>query len=489
MIYESIISPGKGLGNSIKLGGSMYEIIQHLDKFKYKFRISYNPTKFYENPIIVTIIDLNIRLTFNNQRDQTLELIEVLDMNRSGGGGGGGETGGGLRLIYNGHNLNEVEMPVNGLETTLSSASTVGTENSGGNNNNSGISSLTSSRSTYNTQLSSIGPNFKLIYNKIFGPTYPGKLNGAKDGYILSYPGISFKFRILNEELLNNIRDLGDERQQVLSALLNWDNPYDVTCDSIALHKGNSWEDYVANRTNERGGGDGGNEIENVVINLDEGTITIQKADKKENIIQIGKSTQQDVINILGPPEDYFNKFDSRLLIHNHLSNIERENSENDISHCKFHNYYKYGIDILYNITNSNNQNKMNNSVKKVIIHNGGITEGLNFMRWNRCNWEIESSDGSIQFNSRMYFDELPQIFHENTTPVLLNRNESEFIDNDLDIIESPNRGEDGMEMERDRLADDEQVKTWGQSKLYGIDRCILEVINSNGCISSVTIY
>ena len=111
--------------------------------------------------------------------------------------------------------------------------------------------------------------------------------------------------------------------------------------------------------------------------------------------------------------------------------------------------------------------NTLNSVVNKVVLHNGGIVEDLSFMKWNRCNWTIESSQFANTINSSMY----------------LNRYESEFIDNDLDIIDLPN-----IDVKKDSVKS-AKLKRWGQSKLYGLERCIVEVINSNGCISSITIY
>ncbi|EGW35743.1 uncharacterized protein SPAPADRAFT_58946 [Spathaspora passalidarum NRRL Y-27907] len=469
MIHETTINPGQGLGNSIKLGSPMFDIIKHLDKHKYRFRITFSEDKFYETPTLVTVVELGIRLTFNNHPDQYLDLIEVLNLDESADKKL-------LRLVYNGQSLNEFEnepevtsLPLESTISKNSSSSTIM-------DSSPALSSTSSTNSTYQT-LSSTGPTFKTIYNKIFGPTYPGKLNRVNKTYILSYPGISFKFTITDNSLLS-LLDQEDDVHQILSKLLNWDNPHDVTCDSIALYKGNSWEDY---KNNKRRPSTSSNELNKLAVNLNEGLVRIIKHDSEE-VIKIGESTQQEVVNILGPPDEYFNKFDSRLLIHNHLTD---EKESQDISHCKFHNYYKYGIDILYDLNNTKgNQNKMNTTVKKIIIHNGGIPEDLNFMKWNRCNWEIEREKEDdmpgFEINSTMYFDQLPDVFHQ-LNPVLLNRNESEFIDNDLDIIEMP----DSVEPEEENP----KVKTWGQSKLYGLNRCILEVINSNGCISTVTIY
>ncbi|CAI5759181.1 unnamed protein product [Candida verbasci] len=427
MIYDTIISPGLGIGNDIKLGSSLYNVVNNLDKFKYKIKILYSNKEYYDNPIIIQLLDLNIRLTFKNQ---CLDLIELLNLSNN-------QSRKLLRLNFNNQILNEIEG--SNSEVTSCSSSTMSE------------SSLTTSGSTFNTLISN-SPAFQTIYNKVFGPTYPGILKNQF--YILSYNGISFKFEILNTGLLECLKSIDDG--QILSKLLNWDNPEDIICDSIAIFKGDSWKDYKQKPKPK--------DFNRLSIDLDKGIIKLS-----EEEIVIGSSTQQEILNLLGPPDELFNKTDSKFLIHNQLD-----------TKSSFHNYFRLGIDILYDVKQSSyyDQNNLHSVVKKVILHNGGVAECLNFMKWNKCNWTIQV-DKSTKITSEMYFNDLPTSF-KTLTPVLLNRYESEFIDHDLDIIESPNINK--------RISDC-KVKTWGQSKLYGFNRCILEVLNSNGCISSVTIY
>ena len=459
MIYETVISPGIGIGNSIKLGLTLYEVITELNKHGYKYRVLYSETNYYDSPILIQIIDLDIRLTFQNKNDQVLSLIEVLHLD-------GNNCGKPLRLLYKNQSLNEFEQ-VNECDNDVTNQSKVQNSEEMANSN----SSHSSNGDANGTRLVSTGPSFQLIYNKILGPTYPGMFNGTANSYTLSYPGIAFKYKIVNEELRNKLKDQSSEL--VLDTLINWDSPQDIICNSIAIFKGKTWSEY---RTNCQATPTG----HVFAVDLDRGVITINGAQS----IEIGKSTQQDVIDILGPPDDKFNKYDSRLLIHNYLSDdsLEEEEAKKDFRNCKFHNYYKLGIDILYDLQDQQStlQNTLNSVVNKVILHNGGIAEDLSFMKWNRCNWTIESSQFGQPISSTMYFDNLPTQF-KSLTPVFLNRYESEFIDNDLDVIDLPSIKKDSSTSGK--------LKRWGQSKLYGLDRCIIEVLNSNGCICIVNIY
>lgn len=521
MIYETVIVPGERLGNSIKLGSSLYETITHLNKFNYKLRVNYSEKQFLHLPIVVTIVDFGIRLTFRNNSEQVLDLIEVLDVTNQRKGRQQRKHRL-LKLVYNGIGLNEFES--DDCDTTLFPDEQLClSETSSTSTSLDDVSTTTTTNShTSSTEpFSSSGPTLKLIYNKIFGPTYPGKISLHSPIYILSYPGVSFRFNILNDLLYKSVleetkkNDGGSNKNDelVLSILLNWDSPRDISCEAIALYKGNSWDDFNLRELLPLGSEANTNEYNsqepvkepNLKVNLDDGTVKVYlKESRDENglektikpfVIKLGETTQQEISNILGPPDDYFNKFDSRLLIHNHLPKLSGnskndQDAGNDISHYKFHNYFRFGIDFLYDLSGKDytpNNCQQSSTVKKVILHNGGITESLNFMKWNKCNWEIQTTiQGTTHnFNSSMYFCQLPQQFQE-LTPVLLNRNESEFIDNDLDIIDFPQQ----TSLENITNNDiPEKVKTWGQSKLYGFERCIFEVIDSNGCISTVTIY
>lgn len=466
MIYETAIYPGVGIGNNIKLGHTLYEVINELNKYEYRYQVMYSEKNYYQSPILVQIVDLDIRLTFQNQKDQILRLIEFLHLN------GKQKKSRALRLLYKNQSLNEFEQSLQGDDgdddDDVFNNHSKSLHSMSMNNSN----SLNGSNQMENgARISSSGPAFQLIYNKILGPTYPGVLNKSTKSYILSYPGIAFKYKIINEELCHKLVDQSSE--SVLDSLINWENPNDIVCDSIAVFKGKTWSEYKANNQVTQSS--------NFIIDLDKGVIVANG----NRYIEIGKSTQQDVIDILGPPEDKFNKYDSRLLIHNYLSDdTSEEDAQKDFKNCKFHNYYKLGIDILYDLKTppTASANTLNSVVNKVVLHNGGIVEDLSFMKWNRCNWTIESSQFANTINSSMYFEELPSGFKD-LTPVFLNRYESEFIDNDLDIIDLPN-----IDVKKDSVKS-AKLKRWGQSKLYGLERCIVEVINSNGCISSITIY
>lgn len=453
----SPIVPGEGINNTLVLGQLLYHTISKLKELKQPLKIAYASHNYLHVPILATLPKLGVRLMFHSSQNQELALIEILSFSH-------------LKFTYNGNFLNDI---VFADADDLSVCKQVA------------------------------APKLKEIYNKIFGPTFPGKLDLEKRTYVLSYPGIAFKFRIELRELAAKLANLEDQND-ILSKLTNWDRAGDIPCESLAIFKGEDYATFLRSQTLEMAEK---TEIENtpadaadtaaiekVAFTLSTGTaqILFQDPKKPPQTVQIGKTSQQDMLRILGPPDAYFNKFDSRLLIHKHLKVHVDANSG---SVYKFHNYFRLGLDFLYNL---NPPNQRGGVLEKIIVHNGGVTESLDFMQWNKCNWEVRSAPDGEKVDSSMYFDEfgaefIAAIDNNKAGPVLLNRNESEITnDDDLEIVhvaESKQVLFQTASAESLGSKPSNEFKTWGQLKLYGYSRCVWEVIESNNCVSCVTIY
>ncbi|SGZ51221.1 CIC11C00000003651 [Sungouiella intermedia] len=467
---SAAIIPGEGLNHTLMLGNSLYVTVNRLKELNQPLKIAYASQSFLDTPILVTLPKLGVRLMFESSRNQELVLIEVLNFDH-------------MKLTYNGDLLNDI------VYTTPSNEELVGSSD---------ILGLTDRKQV-------LPPKLKEIYNKIFGPTYPGVLNLEKKTYVLSYPGVSFKFRLELRELLAKVAHLSD-KNDILSKLTNWDRAHDIPCESVAIFKGEDYYDFhrklraisrkyvapPAKKATQLS-------IEKVSVNLEEGTAEFKFLAENETPqakITIGETTQQDILRLLGPPDAYFNKFDSRLLIHKHLKTVSNE-TENSGSVQKFHNYFRHGIDFLYNL---NPPLQGGGILEKIIFHNGGIAESLDFMQWNKCNWEISAHRHNevMTVDSLMYFDEfssdfLDAIKNDKAGPVLLNRNESEITnDEDLEIIQVGELDKQVLFTQSSELLDSKpsnEFKTWGQLKLYGYNRCIWEVLETNNCVSTVTVY
>lgn len=423
------IVPGLGI-DSLVLGQLLYNTIAKLKELEQPLKIAYAPKKYLQIPILVTLPKLGVRLMF---RTNELVLIEVVDFSL-------------LQLSYNGNCLNDI---------------------------------VYSNDEESGPQKIATPPTLREIYNKIFGPTFPGKLDVAKRTYILSYPGIAFKFRIELQELAHTVSQMR-EKNDVLSQLTNWHRGADITCVLLAIFKG---EDYGAFHKLLKAPLLRKDLVNKVSVTLSTGTAEFSFWDPKKTpeTVRIGITTQQDMLRILGPPDAYFNKFDSRLLIHKHL----KVTVGNPGSVYKFHNYFRLGLDFLYNL-NAANQGGV---LEKIIIHNGSVVESLDFMQWNSCNWVVETEPKGPAVNSSMYFDQFSLEFvaainNHQTGPVLLNRNEA-LSNDDMEIVHVADKQ---VLLEAGELAKNE-FKTWGQLRLYGYSRCIWEVIESNNCVSCVTVY
>lgn len=491
--------PGEGIGNSIRLGESLYTIINRFLRHNHKLKVIYSDKQYLEAPILVELPELGFRLLFDSSCKQELMLIEVNSFAF-------------VILCYHGFNLNDIIYPDEGfMEVRQPQASDSGLART----------SLWAAK----VELNNGQPKTKLatlhqIYNKIFGPTYPGRLVPQMASYILLYPGMLFRFHIKLDLLLQKVSAKG--AKETLSELLNWDTVDDIACESLCIFNGDSWDDfYKTFKDNLVSLGQPKTfaslklrpKIESLSVDLSLGKIDV-KTGGATFTMELGRTTQQEVLSILGPPEDYFNKFDSRLMIHKSLRHpLADTMSQSNSSILKFHNYFLLGLDFLYNLNPSHElQVHTTGVLQKVIVHNGGIAESLDFMKWSKCNWQIRTgvmgANGADHIvDSSMYFKDIPAEFFSSLNqreicPVLLNRNEAEFIDTDLDIINAEDvsgeysqvaaaaKTEQSVEASKkghdvSRL----KVVTWGQSVLYGGNRCIWEVVQSNGCISCVIIY
>lgn len=442
MTISQTIKPGQGL-NDLKLNDSLYLVINQLKHEK--INLIYSKHDYLNTPITIEMKQWGIHLVFINDKLKLISIKKFLPPPPRVTGDEGDwtdpleETNRAFNYIYNNINLNNL---TNGI-------------------------------------------TLKLIYNKIFGPTYPGKI--VDKSYLLNYPGIAFKFDISNIAIDGNLN---------LEALLN--SPQEFVCQEIFLFTENSFDEFLkrlqnkdTNSVSTKSATGSTNEFK-LKVNVKRGLIQLI-VDSVVHDIEIGKTNQQEILNILGPPNDAFNKFDSRLLIHNKFFKHLKLGNHSVNSFLKFNNYFNLGIDFLYDLNN-------NGKLVKIILYNGNLIESNHFGHWNKCNYEIylginstkthPFSEEDYKTTCDDYFHEIPQQFFDQTTettstapephpagtpgfkgttnPIILNRAESELIN--LDVIPI------------------NETNNWGQSKLYCYDHCIWEVLN-NDCISCVTIY
>lgn len=405
----------------VEIGSSLYDVLKSLQLQGFQLKFIFDPNKIVEVPYIVLIKSLSIRLLFNGSS----QLLEFIELNKFDN----------LNIHYKGNKIN--------------------------------------------------GLNLKKIYNNSFGPTYPGEVQDGN--YYLSYPGISFRFQLPN--------DLKESKKDILVDLLEEDN---LIVESIIVHNEENWKSVYDKHIIK--------DEDQYVLLKKQPKILIQskfiKIERLDCIIPLGKikiifqshpdlindyeiilnkTLQQDILSIIGPPDEIFLKNDSRLTIH------EKKDSKED-NHEIFHNYFRYGFDILYDI--SSNQGS---KIKKIILHNN-LPNSLFFQKYKKCIWRMIGYETSFdssweRFNksngvatSEMYFSEISSNFKKcgNTTtssPIILNRNDLfNSLENSIEFITIDEE-------------DDKYDKTWGQVLIYAYKRCIWEILSVNNGVNSITLY
>lgn len=365
-------------------------------------------------------------------------------------------------------------------------------------------------------------PLFDDIYNRLFGPTLPGEANFNEATYQLDYPGVSFMFALDNVNYSS--RNSATEKEELIIALTK--SP--ARCTSIAVYDSAFplySKFYSASLCGTRNVS-----LNSAQIDLPNGALRLVLTDKAFEIV-LGSTTQQDVLAELGPPDASHTKSDLRYEIYNklHLS----PNKESGV----FHNYFRYGFDILYDTLNSGPK------AIKLVIHNS-VPNALDFGQYKKLNWTMKGFGSSSEVyrkdsathpafaeepeveriswawdstnlaTSESYFKDLDSESFKRRTEngevvpfdplnfVLIDRNSLPMVDDsDVDLVESDEGSvlEDSLSIvnsgskERPRRKLSVQITLQsakrGQSKLYGHDRCIWEVLSDNDAICSVTLY
>lgn len=165
-------------------------------------------------------------------------------------------------------------------------------------------------------------PTFKHIYSKVFGPTFPGEYLPTSavqsyGTYTLSYPGIAFNFPVTTGSW-----DPSKDFASILSS------PSTLPATSLAIFSGPNWpdarttlftselEDPKLNSPNNKDKQAYPDEISIAHI-LGGGMLKLEKAyGMGDFYIQLGRTTPQELLAELGPPDAVYNKSDQHLSIH-----------------------------------------------------------------------------------------------------------------------------------------------------------------------------
>lgn len=443
------------------LGSSIFEVLTSLRRYPRVFpsiSVTYEASAPLSAPITLLLDANGLHLRFDGQ-DQRLRLIEVLNFQKS-------------RLTYNGGELAKA-----GTGTG--------------------------------------GPTFRNIYNKLFGPTYPGEYIEMEDKgvYVLSYPGVAFSFPVEKRE----------KRPDDFVSLLMGSNSY--TAISMAIYNGSSWADgreglFTKPVTSPRSPGinsagarlsSANDEVELVRLH-DDNKIELVRRHNKPFTITLHLTTPQELVAELGPPSAIYRKNDHRLAIHKTHSMSGRGGIQDDTDDTEaedppsdddkdmsdvsatsnsdyFYNYFHHGIDIFISSARSSSHPV----ATKVILH-GNIPGSFEFQRYRRSRWAIELADtgkkSELKLHSEMMFDEaLPKLrerFGEGQRPMLLNRG-SDSPSSSCELLGGWEDGDNG-DKPAALAGKSGPEATFGNTELYGFPGFIFEVLK-NRAVSSLTVF
>lgn len=310
------------------------------------------------------------------------------------------------------------------------------------------------------------GPSFRHVYNRLFGPSYPGEYvppaSGSPYGtYVLSYPGIAFSFPLQNSAYSD---------QCDFVALLSSSAALPAT--SMAIFQGSSWPETRAKlftqqpqyprspalvgKTREAAA----DEIEEFNI-LGAGKLEIVRRATPPVLITLSETTPQDLIAEFGPPDAIYRKNDRRISIHRaagggggdadalHMSpspargmdgadtdhsstNSVTDDSDDETSQGEavdpaslppdcFFNYFHHGFDAFIghpttpgpafprsNIPEPNPPPPPSTqvAVTKIILH-GNVPGSYPFNRHRRSRWAIHLDEHNNPLTSETSYDEI----------------------------------------------------------------------------------
>lgn len=303
------------------------------------------------------------------------------------------------------------------------------------------------------------GPSFKHLYNRLFGPSYPGEYIPPSSGdiqgtYVLSWPGLAATFDIKHKSW--------SEKADFVSLL---SSSVASPATSLAIFSGSSWPEVRTSLYTKRPqlprslalAGKSAetvpDEVEEVVIH-GSGRLELFRRTSSSFTIGLNETTPQDLVAELGPPDAIFRKPGNGLSIHAgvasskprrpsispgldpHLAEHEQssaksytDDSENETSNIEeaqddestseaFYNYFHHGFDVLVSTSQSRRSTSKETPadfvVTKVFLHSN-IPGSYSFNRHRRSRWRIalDGNGQSLELTSEMRFKQVSDVLKE----------------------------------------------------------------------------
>ncbi|KAJ9664418.1 hypothetical protein H2198_000347 [Neophaeococcomyces mojaviensis] len=499
------IYPGRGLG-WITIGASLHAVLTRLKaqpQLYPQLDLAYSATEPILDPIVLNLPSNGLRLRFDGP-DQRLRLIELLDFSKS---------------VFT---YKSIEL----------------------------VRKTGASHDDPSEQVA--GPSFKHLYNRLFGPSYPGEyiapLAGKSQGtYILSWPGLAARFSLRPKSW--------SEKADFVSLL---SSSATSPASSLAIFSGSSWPEVrptlyskrpnlprsisLATKTTENIP----DEIEEVMVHAG-GKLELFRRTSVPLMVVLNETTPQDLVAELGPPDAIFRKSGSRISIqaggisknrlpsvsptldphmaeHEHSSyRSYTDDSENEVSTFDeaqgdetsseaFYNYFHHGFDVLVSTPDPSTTHDPERPhtpadfvVTKIFLH-GNIPGSYAFNRHRRSRWRIalEPDGQPVAVTSEMRFQEasdiLKQVYHDSYRDVeeekrmqrgmVLNRGwgEGDSPESSIEFLGGFEEGPTTKMQTSARGGVDASMSNFNNTELFGFPGLLFEVLK-NDSISCLTVY
>lgn len=399
--------------------------------------------------------------------------------------------------------------------------------------------------------MSSHGPSFRHVYNRLFGPSYPGEYVPPADQspygtYVLSYPGVAFSFPLQHSAWSD---------QCDFVALLSSSAALPAT--SMSIFQGTSWSEVRAKLFTQqpqypRSSALIGKSRDSLADEIEEwhvlgaGNLEVVRRTSPPLCLTLGETTPQDLIADFGPPDAIYRKNDRRISIHRatgggdlHLSpspargieiadadhssiNSVTDDSDDDLgnfnvgdptslpSEC-FLNYFHHGFDAFISYPTSPGPAfpasglqdpsppppSSQLTVTKIILH-GNVPGSYPFNRHRRSRWQICLDDSGDNLTSESPYDEVSERLRTTWKGSYASPTEERAFQRPMVL----NRGwgdspESSVEFlggweestaKGPRTGVDDQDGGLGNTELFGFPGLLFEVLK-NGAVSCLTVY
>lgn len=489
---------------NVALGASLHNVLTRVKSRPQTYPsidLAYSSSDPLHQPVVLQLPSNGMRLRFDGP-DQRLRLIEVLDFSK-------------IDLVYKSQDV-------------LKGAKAV------------------------DQSTTSQGPSFRHVYNRLFGPSFPGEYVPPGDQstygtYVLSYPGIAFSFPLQHSAWSD---------QCDFVALLSSSAALPAT--SMAIFQGSSWPDVraklftqqpqyprssaVVGKTRDSFA----DEVEEFHI-LGAGKLDVIRRASSPLHICLGETTPQDLIAEFGPPDAVYRKNDRRISIHRAASagdalhqspspgrgmdlpetdqssnNSVTDDSDDEIfpesaadpaslpSEC-FFNFFHHGFDafISYPTTPgpaypssgladpSPQPSTSQLTVTKIILH-GNVPGSYPFNRHRRSRWTIHLDQAGDSLTSESSYDEISTKLRKIWKGCYGSASEERALQRPMVL----NRGwgdspESSVEFlggweettsKGHRNGSDSHDGSLGNTELFGFPGLLFEVLK-NGAVSCLTVY